>query len=170
MSNVVTPRGAIFDVALETIDGQPATLRDYQGKALLIVNVASKCGLTPHYAGLQKLYQTYRDRGLEILGFPCNQFGNQEPGTPAEIVAFCSTSYGVDFPLFAKLEVNGPGRHPLYSLLTEVPDNTGREGDILWNFEKFVITPTGEIAARFDPRTEPQDPALVAAIEAQLPR
>ncbi len=170
MSNAVMPRGAILDVALETIDGQPASLRDYEGEALLIVNVASKCGLTPHYAGLQKLYETYRDRGLEILGFPCNQFGNQEPGTPAEIVEFCSTSYGVDFPLFAKLEVNGPGRHPLYSLLTEVPDNTGREGDILWNFEKFVITPTGEIAARFDPRTEPQDPALVAAIEAQLPR
>lgn len=156
-----------YDISLKTLDGRAASLKDYQGKALLIVNVASKCGLTPQYEGLQALHDKYAKRGFSVLGFPCNQFGAQEPGSPQEIQEFCSTSYGVTFPLFEKIAVNGPDRHPLYAELTAVPDAEGKAGDIQWNFEKFLVTPQGEVR-RFRPRTAPDDPALLAAIEGSL--
>src|SRR5262245_47777010 len=157
-----------YDIPLRTLDGKAAQLSDYRGKAVLIVNVASKCGLTPQYEGLQALHDRYSARGFSVLGFPCNQFGAQEPGTPEQISEFCSTSYGVTFPLFEKIAVNGPDRHPLYRELTQVADASGSAGDIQWNFEKFLITPGGDVQ-RFRPKTKPEDPALVAAIEAALP-
>jgi len=160
---------AIYDAPVRALDGGPADLSDYEGKALLIVNVASQCGLTPQYSGLQQLHKEYGSRGFEVLGFPCNQFGAQEPGNADEIAAFCETSYGVEFPLFEKLEVNGQGRHPLYDQLTATPDADGEAGDIQWNFEKFLISPSGEIVGRFRPMTTPEDPDLVTAIEGQLP-
>ncbi len=160
---------ALYDVPIHTLSGEPSSLAPYEGKALLLVNVASKCGLTPQYAGLEQLQETYADRGFSVLGFPCNQFMEQEPGTPDEIQAFCSTTYGVTFPLFEKIEVNGDGRHALYADLTAVPDAEGKAGDITWNFEKFLVSPTGEVVGRFRPQVEPEDPALVEAIEAQLP-
>ncbi|HUQ38612.1 MAG TPA: glutathione peroxidase [Acidimicrobiales bacterium] len=160
---------SIYDAPVQALDGSEASLADYKGKALLVVNVASKCGLTPQYAGLETLHETYADRGFAVLGFPCNQFGGQEPGTSEEIATFCSTTYGVTFPMFAKVDVNGENRHPLFTELTKVPDNEGRDGDILWNFEKFLISPDGEVVARFDPRVQPDDDALVAAVEASLP-
>jgi glutathione peroxidase len=156
-----------YDIPLRTLDGTPRSLADYRGKALLIVNVASKCGLTPQYAGLEALQERYAARGFSVLGFPCNQFGGQEPGTPEQISEFCSTNYGVSFPLFEKLSVNGPERHPLYTELTQVPDEAGKAGDIEWNFEKFLVTPAGQVQ-RFRPKTTPDDPALVAALEAAL--
>ena len=134
----------------------------------LLVNVASKCGLTPQYEGLERLQETYGDRGFTVLGFPCNQFLGQEPGTAEEIAEFCSVTYGVSFPLFEKIEVNGDGRHPLYAELTEVADAEGAAGDIQWNFEKFLVSPDGTIR-RFRPGVEPEAPELVAAIEADLP-
>jgi glutathione peroxidase len=157
-----------YDIPLRTLDGKPSSLADYRGKVLLLVNVASKCGLTPQYTGLQELQERYAARGFSVLGFPCNQFGGQEPGTPEQISEFCSTTYGVDFPLFEKLSVNGPDRHPLYTELTAVADATGKAGDIEWNFEKFLVTPAGEVK-RFRPKTKPDDPALVSALEAALP-
>jgi glutathione peroxidase len=160
---------SVHDVAVTTIDGDETTLGQYKGKALLIVNVASQCGLTPQYTGLEKLHETYGGKGFEVLGFPCNQFGAQEPGTPDEIKSFCSLNYNVQFPLFAKIEVNGDDRHPLYDQLTKVADNEGKDGDIRWNFEKFLVSPEGEIVARFSPLVEPEAPELVSAIEAQLP-
>ncbi|MQY11868.1 Thioredoxin/glutathione peroxidase BtuE [Streptomyces sp. RB5] len=160
----------IYDIELHTLAGGPASLADYRGTAVLAVNVASKCGLTPQYAGLERLQEKYAGRGFTVAGFPCNQFGGQEPGTAEEIATFCSATYGVAFPMFEKLEVNGPGRHALYETLTAVPDADGEAGDIQWNFEKFLIAPTGEVVGRFRPRTEPEDPALVAALEAVLPR
>jgi glutathione peroxidase len=159
----------IYDVPVNTLAGQAASLGDYKGKALLIVNVASQCGLTPQYTGLEQLHETYGDRGFAVLGFPCNQFGAQEPGSPEEIATFCSTSYGVTFPLFEKIDVNGDGRHPLYEQLTAKDDAEGKAGDIQWNFEKFLISPDGEIVERFRPLTTPEDPQLVSAIEGQLP-
>jgi glutathione peroxidase len=159
---------AIYDAQVAALDGSPATLGDFQGKALLIVNVASQCGLTPQYTGLQQLHEEYRDRGFAVLGFPCNQFGAQEPGTPGEIATFCETSYGVTFPLFEKIEVNGDGRHPLYQELTSHADDDGEAGDIQWNFEKFLISRDGEVVRRFRPLTTPEDPTLVTAIEGQL--
>jgi glutathione peroxidase len=159
----------IYDQKINTLEGEPADLSQYEGKALLMVNVASKCGLTPQYEGLEKLHEQYASRGFEVLGFPCNQFGAQEPGSPEEIAEFCSTSYGVKFPLFEKIEVNGEGRHPLYEQLTATEDAEGKSGDIQWNFEKFLISPDGDIVARFRPLTTPEDPALVGAIEEQLP-
>jgi glutathione peroxidase len=156
-----------YDISLRTLDGTPGSLADYRGKAVLIVNVASKCGLTPQYAGLQSLHDRYAARGFSVLGFPCNQFGGQEPGTPEQIGDFCSTNYGVTFPLFEKISVNGPDRHPLYTELTQVADPAGKAGDIEWNFEKFLVTPTGEVK-RFRPKTKPDDAALVSAIEAAL--
>ncbi|MCA1834279.1 MAG: glutathione peroxidase [Actinomycetota bacterium] len=159
----------LHDVAVMKLDGRETTLTEYKGKALLIVNVASQCGLTPQYAGLQSLHETYADRGLAVLGFPCNQFGTQEPGTHDEIKSFCESSFGVTFPLFAKIDVNGPDRHPLYDALTGIPDVEGKTGDIRWNFEKFVVSPEGEIVARFSPLVKPDDPALVETIEAALP-
>jgi glutathione peroxidase len=160
---------AIYDKEVDALDGSPAALGDYEGKALLIVNVASQCGLTPQYTALQQLHEEYADMGFAVLGFPCNQFGAQEPGTPDEIAEFCETSYGVSFPLFEKIEVNGEGRHPLYQELTSHADDEGEAGDIQWNFEKFLISRDGEVVRRFRPLTTPEDPALVAAIEEQLP-
>ena len=161
--------GGIYDIDLKRLEGDPETLGDYKGKTLLIINVASRCGFTPQYEGLQKLYEDYRDRGLEILGFPCNQFLGQEPGTAEDIKEFCSTTYGVSFPLFRKTDVNGPERHPLYELLTEIPDADGNAGDVQWNFEKFLVSPEGEIVGRFRTVVKPEDPALVSAIEENLP-
>ena len=159
----------VYDIPLSTLAGQPASLGDLSGRTLLVVNVASKCGLTPQYEGLERLHERYGDRGFSVVGFPCNQFGGQEPGTAGEIQEFCSATYGVSFPLFEKLEVNGPGRHPVYEELTAVPDADGEAGDIQWNFEKFLVGPDGAVIARFRPRTDPEDPDLVAAIEANLP-
>jgi glutathione peroxidase len=160
---------AIYDIPVRTIDGDETTLRDYEGKALLLVNVASQCGLTPQYAGLEELHKTYGERGFEVLGFPSNQFGAQEPGTESDIKTFCETSFGVDFPLFSKIEVNGENRHPLYEELTKAPDAEGKAGDITWNFEKFLVAPSGEVVGRFRPMTAPDAPELVEAIEANLP-
>jgi glutathione peroxidase len=159
----------VHDIAVKTLSGQDASLGDLAGNTLLVVNVASKCGLTPQYAGLQRLHDQFGERGFAVVGFPCNQFGGQEPGTPEEIGEFCSVNYGVSFPMFEKIEVNGPGRHPLYTELTAVPDEAGEAGDIQWNFEKFLVAPDGAVIARFRPLTEPEDPALVSAIEANLP-
>jgi len=160
---------ALFDSPIDTLSGEHSSLAPYKGKALLLVNVASKCGLTPQYEGLERLQQTYGDRGFSVLGFPCNQFLGQEPGSAEEIQEFCSTTYGVTFPLFEKIDVNGDARHPIYAELTEVEDVEGKAGDILWNFEKFVIAPSGEVVGRFRPRTEPEDPAVIEAITAHLP-
>ncbi|HTW03322.1 MAG TPA: glutathione peroxidase [Streptosporangiaceae bacterium] len=154
---------------MNTLAGQPGSLADLSGKTLLVVNVASKCGLTPQYEGLERLQERFGDRGFSVVGFPCNQFGGQEPGTADEIGEFCSTTYGVTFPIFEKIEVNGPGRHPIYTELTAVPDADGEAGDIQWNFEKFLVGPDGTILRRFRPRTEPEDAAVVAAIEENLP-
>jgi glutathione peroxidase len=161
---------SIHDVKINKLDGAPASLGDYEGQTLLLVNVASKCGLTPQYEGLEELHEQYSSRGFSVLGFPCNQFGEQEPGSPEEIATFCSTTYGVTFPIFEKIEVNGEGRHPLYEQLTEVADTEGNDGDIRWNFEKFLVSPTGEIVQRFSPLVEPGDPVLVEEVEALLSR
>jgi glutathione peroxidase len=159
----------LFDIPIDTLSGEHSSLAPYRGKALLLVNVASKCGLTPQYAGLELLQERYEGRGFSVLGFPCNQFLGQEPGSAEEIAEFCSTTYGVTFPLFEKIDVNGERRHPIYAELTEVPDDDGQAGDVTWNFEKFLVSPAGEVVARFRPQVEPEDPALVGAIEAQLP-
>ena len=160
---------SLADIPLTTIDGNPTSLGDYDGRALLVVNVASKCGLTPQYGALEQLARDYTDRGLTVIGVPCNQFMGQEPGTPEEIATFCSTSYGVTFPLLAKVDVNGADRHPLYVELTQTADAAGEAGDVQWNFEKFLIAPSGEVVNRFRPRTEPDAPEVIAAIEAVLP-
>lgn len=160
---------SLYDIPLATLHGEPTSLADHAGKALLIVNVASKCGLTPQYTALEAMHERYADRGFEVLGFPCNQFGGQEPGTAEEIETFCSMTYGVTFPMFEKLEVNGPGRHPLYQELTPVADGDGYSGDIRWNFEKFLVAPDGQVAARFSPVVSPDDAQIVAAVEANLP-
>ncbi|MEU8123496.1 glutathione peroxidase [Spirillospora sp. NPDC049024] len=160
---------SVFDVEIEALRGGPADLGQYRGKAVLIVNVASKCGLTPQYSGLEKLQETYAGRGFTVLGVPCNQFMGQEPGSSEEIAEFCSTTYGVTFPMTEKVEVNGEGRHPLYRELVDVPDAEGHTGDIRWNFEKFLIAPDGAVAARFAPQTEPESAEVVAAIEKTLP-
>jgi glutathione peroxidase len=160
---------SLFDAPVTALQGGPADLHDYEGKAVLIVNVASRCGLTPQYAGLESLFRTYRDRGLVVLGFPCNQFLGQEPGSDEEIATFCSTTYGVDFPLFGKVDVNGEARHPLFAELTKVADvDDGYRGDVRWNFEKWLVDPDGSIT-RFAPTVTPEDPALVKAVEAALP-
>jgi glutathione peroxidase len=151
------------------LDGSLATLGELTGHGpALLVNVASKCGLTPQYAGLEKLHETYADRGFAIVGAPCNQFGGQEPGTPAEIAEFCSATYGVTFPMTEKVEVNGDGRHPVYDVLVHTPDETGRTGDVQWNFEKFLLDRDGTVVARFSPSVEPDDPQLVTAVEKLL--
>ena len=160
---------SLYDIPVNTLNGDPSSLGSLAGKTLLVVNVASKCGLTPQYAGLEKLQERFADQGFAVVGFPCNQFGGQEPGTADEIAEFCSATYGVSFPMFEKIEVNGPARHPVYQELTAVPDASGEAGDIQWNFEKFLLRPDGSVAARFRPRTEPEDPAVVAAIEENLP-
>ncbi|MER6170477.1 glutathione peroxidase [Streptosporangium sp. NPDC001681] len=159
----------IRDIAIHTLSDVPTTLAELAGeRAVLVVNVASKCGLTPQYAALVDLQRTYGDRGFTVVGVPCNQFYGQEPGTAEEIQEFCSTTYGVDFPLLAKSEVNGEGRHPLYDLLTQTPDGEGKAGDVEWNFEKFLVSKDGEVLARFRPRVLPDDPAVIEAIERSL--
>jgi len=158
---------ALYDVPLRTLTGEPATLP--RGQAVLVVNVASKCGLTPQYGALEQLQRTYADRGFTVLGVPCNQFLGQEPGSAEEIATFCSTSYGVSFPLLEKADVNGEDRHPLFALLTEAEDDNGEAGDVRWNFEKWLIAPDGRVVRRFRPQWEPDDPSLVAAVESVLP-
>jgi glutathione peroxidase len=160
---------SIYDVSINTLDGMPADLHDYEDKAVLVVNVASKCGLTPQYTGLEKIHEQYKDRGFAVLGVPCNQFGAQEPGSAEEIQSFCSTSYGVTFPMTEKIEVNGEGRHPLYNQLVGVADAEGHAGDIRWNFEKFVIAPGGDIVARFSPLVDPESDDVIQTIEKVLP-
>src|SRR4051794_4650000 len=142
---------SLYDIPLTTLSGEGSTLAEHKGKVLLIVNVASKCGLTPQYAGLERLQDRFGDQGFSVLGFPCNQFGGQEPGTTEEIADFCSATYGVSFPMFDKLEVNGEGRHPLYTLLTQTPDAQGEAGDVRWNFEKFLVDTDGTVLARVRP-------------------
>ena len=158
---------SLYDIPLTTLSGDDARLPE--GKALLLVNVASKCGLTPQYTALEELQKTYASRGFSVLGFPCNQFLGQEPGTSEEIAEFCSATYGVSFPLFEKLEVNGEGRHPLFAELTAVADDSGHTGDVRWNFEKWLVSPDGQVVKRYPPQTEPDDPTVVADIEAHLP-
>lgn len=160
---------SVYEVDINNLDGTPADLRAFAGKATLIVNVASKCGLTPQYEALEKIHETYEDRGFSVVGVPCNQFLGQEPGTAEEIATFCSTTYGVTFPLLEKVEVNGEGRHPLYEVLTAAPDADGQAGDIQWNFEKFLVGPGGEVVARFRPAVVPDAPEVVEAIETALP-
>jgi glutathione peroxidase len=160
---------AIYDNKINTLDGNPADLHDYDGKVALLVNVASKCGFTPQYEGLERLQQAYRDRGFTVLGFPCNQFLGQEPGSAEEIAQFCSLTYGVDFPLFEKIDVNGDDRHPLFAELTEAADADGEAGDVKWNFEKFLVGPDGEVVGRYRTGVEPEAPEVVEAIEAHLP-
>lgn len=160
---------SIYDPALSTLKGEPSSLGDYRGQTLLVVNVASKCGLTPQYEGLERLQKTYGDRGFTVLGFPCNQFGGQEPGTSEEIATFCSTTYGVTFPMFEKIDVNGEDRHPVYEELVEFQDADGEAGDIQWNFEKFLVSPAGEVVNRFRPMVDPEAPEVTDAIEANLP-
>ncbi|HEY2428615.1 MAG TPA: glutathione peroxidase, partial [Acidimicrobiales bacterium] len=155
---------SLFDIPIRTLDGDATTLAEQKGKALLIVNVASKCGLTPQYAGLERLHEQYGDRGFAVLGFPCNQFMGQEPGSADEIRTFCSTTYGVTFPLYEKIEVNGDDRHPIYGELTQATDAEGKAGDITWNFEKFLVSPDGEVVARFRPQVEPEAPEVLEAI------
>jgi glutathione peroxidase len=160
---------SIYDVNIESLRGGPADLGQYRGRAVLVVNVASKCGLTPQYEGLQRLQETYGEQGFTVLGVPCNQFMGQEPGTSEEIAEFCSATYGVDFPMTEKVDVNGLGRHPLYAGLITTPDSTGHSGDIRWNFEKFLVAPDGTVAARFSPQTEPDTDEVIKAIERALP-
>jgi glutathione peroxidase len=160
----------VFDIKLAALNGDPAQLDQHRGKALLVVNVASKCGLTPQYAALQALQDSYGERGLLVLGVPSNQFAGQEPGTAAEIAEFCQANYGVTFPLTEKIEVNGPGRHPLYTELVDTPDADGYTGDVRWNFEKFLVAPDGAVVARFGPKVQPESPELTDAIEKILPQ
>jgi len=162
---------SILDIPVKTLAGQESSLGAVasSGKALLVVNVASKCGLTPQYAALEKVHEEFADRGFAVVGFPCNQFGGQEPGSAEQIAEFCSATYGVTFPIFEKIEVNGPGRHPIYAFLTAAPDADGEAGDIQWNFEKFVVRPDGTVAARFRPRTPPDSAEVLSVIEANLP-
>jgi glutathione peroxidase-family protein len=158
----------IYDFTMKDIDGKDVRLSDYKGKVLLIVNVASKCGFTGQYAGLEKLFRTYADRGLVVLGFPANNFFRQEPGTEAEIKSFCTLTYGVTFPMFAKISVKGKDIHPLYAFLTAKETHPKFAGAISWNFNKFLIGRDGAIAGRFGTRTPPDDPALIAAVEQAL--
>ena len=163
------PETPLTDIALTTLDGRITTLVELADGAALVVNVASKCGLTPQYTALEQLAKGYGERGLTVIGVPCNQFMGQEPGTAEEIRTFCSTNYGVTFPLLVKIDVNGDDRHPLYAELTKTPDDRGEAGDIQWNFEKFLVSPAGDVVARFRPQVAPEDPGIVEAIEAQLP-
>ena len=158
----------LYDFQQKTLDGKDKKLGDFKGKAVLVVNVASKCGLTPQYAGLQKLHEKYAARGFEVLGFPCNQFAGQEPGSAEEIAQFCERNYGVSFPMFAKIDVNGPNRAPLYQWLTSQSTQPDGPGDILWNFGKFLVGKDGAVIARFNPRVAPEAPELTAAIEKAL--
>ncbi len=158
---------SIFTHTIARLDGTPSSLAEFDGHVTLLVNVASKCGLTPQYTGLEELQKTYSDRGFSVIGFPCNQFMGQEPGTAEEIQEFCSTTYGVSFPLFEKIDVNGDEQHPIYAELCATTDAEGHTGEIRWNFEKFLVGRDGTIT-RFGPLVTPEDPSLVAAIEAAL--
>jgi glutathione peroxidase len=161
----------LLETPLATLQGAATTLRELTGgNPALVVNVASRCGLTPQYTQLETLQEEYGPRGFTVIGVPCNQFMGQEPGTAEEIAEFCSATYGVTFPMTEKVEVNGPGAHPLYQRLTDVPDATGAAGDVQWNFEKFLVSPDGEVVGRFRPRTLPDAPEVRTAIEALLPR
>lgn len=160
---------SLYDHPVNALDGAPVDLHTLSDTAVLVVNVASKCGLTPQYEGLERLQQRYADKGFTVLGVPCNQFMGQEPGTAEEIQTFCSTTYGVSFPLTEKVDVNGDDRHPLFADLTATADATGQAGDVTWNFEKFLVAPGGEVVARFRPQVEPEADEVVAAIEAVLP-
>ncbi len=160
---------SLNDIALTTLGGEPLSLADYADRAVLVVNVASKCGLTPQYTALEQLARDYDRRGLTVIGVPCNQFMGQEPGSADEIQTFCSTTYGVTFPLLAKTDVNGPDRHPLYAELTKTADADGTAGDVQWNFEKFLIGPDRSVVKRFRPTTVPDDPAVLGAIDEVLP-
>ena len=159
---------SLNDIALTTLTGEPTSLGDYADRAVLVVNVASKCGLTPQYTALEQLARDYADRGLTVIGVPCNQFMGQEPGTADEIRTFCSTTYGVTFPLLAKADVNGPDRHPLYTELTRTADADGQGGDVQWNFEKFLISRKGEVIGRYSPNMKPDDAVLAGDIEKAL--
>src|SRR4051794_2159576 len=160
----------LLDLPVTTLDGEPTTLGALTaGRPALVVNVASRCGLTPQYAGLEKLQEEYADRGLTVVGVPCNQFMGQEPGTSEEIAEFCSATYGVTFPMTEKVEVNGPAAHPLYQQLTTALDAAGEAGDVQWNFEKFLVDASGQVVGRFRPRTEPDAPEIRTAIESVLP-
>lgn len=156
---------SIYDFSISGLDGGPIKFGD---KATLIVNVASRCGLTPQYGALEELHERFKDQGFSVVGVPCNQFAGQEPGSPEEIATFCSTTYGVTFPLTEKVEVNGPGRHPLYGMLTSTPDADGEAGDVKWNFEKFLVGADGQVVARFRPTVTPDSPEVLAAVEAAL--
>lgn len=157
---------SILEIPLSTLNGERTTLGDLLGgRAALVVNVASKCGLTPQYGGLVRLQDTYAERGFTVVGVPCNQFRGQEPGSAEEIQEFCSTTYGVDFPLLEKIDVNGDGRHPLYATLTEASDQEGNAGDVQWNFEKFLVSADGDVVARFRPVVDPEAPEVVETIE-----
>jgi glutathione peroxidase len=167
---VTTSLAAIWDVPLKTLSGAPTTMGAHKGKALLVVNVASKCGYTPQYAGLEALEDKYKAQGFDVIGFPCNQFGGQEPGSAEQIQEFCSATYGVTFPMMAKSDVNGAGRNPIYQVLTAINDTDGKAGDVQWNFEKFLISADGTKVTRFRSAVTPADPALIGAIEAALPK
>src|SRR6202012_2275241 len=159
---------ALSDIPIPTLQGDDASLGDYKGKTLLLVNVASKCGLTPQYEGLERLQKTYGDRNFSVIGFPCNQFLGQEPGSAEEIAEFCSATYGVTFPLMEKIDVNGDDRNPIYAELTQKEDAEGNAGDITWNFEKFLVSAKGAVVARYRPQVEPEDATIIGDIEAQL--
>jgi glutathione peroxidase len=168
---------SVHDIHVKRIDGKDASMGEYKGKVVLVVNVASKCGLTPQYSKLQSLYEAYGDKGLVVAGFPANEFGAQEPGSNADIAEFCETSFGVTFPMFEKIVVKGEGIHPLYATLTKAvpvaesaPPNAPKTGEIMWNFEKFLVGKDGQVKRRFSPTVNPDDPALVGAIEAELAR
>jgi glutathione peroxidase len=160
---------SVHEISIGGLDGGPWHLSELKGRAALIVNVASRCGLTPQYGALERLHKHFAGQGFTVVGVPCNQFAGQEPGTAEEIAEFCSTTYGVTFPLTEKIDVNGPDRHPLYAELTKVPDAAGEAGDVQWNFEKFLVSPDGRVVARFRPRTDPDSPEVVAAVTAALP-
>jgi glutathione peroxidase len=160
----------IWSTPIKTLKGEPTTLAAYKGKAIMLVNVASKCGNTPQYSTLEALQKKYAAKGFTVIGFPCNQFGGQEPGTAEEIQTFCATNYGITFPIMEKIDVNGETRHPIYKALTPIADAAGKNGDIRWNFEKFVVSADGKKVTRFSPKVKPEDPTVIAAVEAALPK
>ncbi len=166
MTTLSLTAGSIYDIPVKDIDGKDTNLKQYQGKVILIVNVASKCGLTPQYKALEALYEKYKDKGFVIVGFPCNQFAGQEPGTSEEIKKFCTDKYNVTFPLYEKIEVNGANRHPLYVALAGT--DSPFPGDIKWNFNKFLISRDGKIIQRFEPKTTPDSPEVTSAVEAAI--
>jgi len=166
MSSLPLFASSLYDIKVKDIDGKDTSLAPYKGKVLLVVNVASKCGYTPQYKALEAVFEKYKDKGFEVLGFPCNQFGGQEPGTNDQIKEFCSSKYNVTFPLFDKIEVNGPNRHPLYVALAG--QQSPYPGDIKWNFGKFLVGRDGKIIKRFDSKTTPDSPEVTQAIEAAL--